>query len=739
MSRTTWCFAAIAAALLPAWADHGPLNRPDDQYRFVWGCRDSHVPAFASNGFNTVISNPYLGWKLLKGESPERMDKTIAKLRSRLDACQSLGVGFIRSFSYGYDKDSIAAYPRIDRDGSADLKNVDAANPAYRAAVRRAVAEEVKRTGSHPALIGTLVESETRGFVRPSFTPEMAEAYRAYSGRDVPDLTNGRNPVPWRKIPGFPKDGVVPDDYPLLDFYRWQWREGDGWAGYFDMVAETFAANCDHPVMSMFDPALRCLSQWGNNGRRLTHINHWTYVYPEPCRIGYHIEQLQAAARGIPGQGVLAMIQAISYRSVIAPMQEHPGGEPPWTKEVPAARYITTPPDLVQEAMWHVFARKVDGIGFHGWNALYDDGNRGSTDHYALSNPETARRIGRVFSEVGVPLGPLFRAVPDREPVVAVLESCAAQVLGGRITYDVHDYFAGCMFVANAANLSPYVIYEDEVKASGIPPSVKVVIVPKCDVLTRTTYERLAEFQRRGGRIVADDRLLPALKADAKYVPLQEEEKNTLGDFDDGVVRKASDAEVRDRAVWRSAKNLRDAVGLAPYADSTQPQILVRARSYGTADYVFAVNARRTLGDYVGPWRRVLEKGVPNAGEVTVARKAGAVYDLVRNCPVPFSSGDGGTRIPVSYDTNDGRVFMVVDAPLGGLSYEVDGTRLTVESPDRAAMIPIRVDVPGEKPRYAVVRDGRWSHDFGSEPKDPVVTNLADGKAASRRGWWCPF
>ena len=126
----------------------------------------------------------------------------------------------------------------------------------------------------------------------------------------------------------------------------------------------------------------------------------------------------------------------------------------------------------------------------------------------------------------------------------------------------------------------------------------------------------------------------------------------------------------------------------------------------------------------------LLEKGQPNAGVVTVKRTAGAVYDLVKHRAVPFESKDGVTRIPVSYDTNDGRVFMAVDAPFKPLSFTVEGSKLTVTSSDRAAMIPIRIDGFGTKPWYAVIRDGRWSRDFGVKGKDVIVTNLADGREA---------
>ena len=48
-------------------------------------------------------------------------------------------------------------------------------------------------------------------------------------------------------------------------------------------------------------------------------------------------------------------------------------------------------------------------------------------------------------------------------------------------------------------------------------------------------------------------------------------------------------------------------------------------------------------------------------------------------------------------------------------------------------MIPIRMDGVGTKPRYAVLSDGRWEHDFQDLFGSIVVTNLADGRRISVR------
>jgi hypothetical protein len=131
----------------------------------------------------------------------------------------------------------------------------------------------------------------------------------------------------------------------------------------------------------------------------------------------------------------------------------------------------------------------------------------------------------------------------------------------------------------------------------------------------------------------------------------------------------------------------------------------------------------------------VMEKGAPNSAEVTVRRKAGAVYDLVAHRKVPHRTlPNGDTAIDVEYTTNDGRVFLVAERPLGKLKASLKDGRLTVISPDKDVMIPVAVFVEGQKPYYGVVKDGAFS--CGVKGGKVKVLNLADGRECVPGGTW---
>ena len=155
--------------------------------------------------------------------------------------------------------------------------------------------------------------------------------------------------------------------------------------------------------------------------------------------------------------------------------------------------------------------------------------------------------------------------------------------------------------------------------------------------------------------------------------------------------------------------------------------IVLHVRQAGSADLVFAVNDARKYGDYVGQWRKCQEEGVPATGVLTVNRRAGAVYDLVRHRSVPFGSEGRKTTIPLEYETCDGRALLVVDRPLKPLRVRcADGDAVRVETPDADVLIPIRVYPGNGRPRSGVLKGGKWTRRV---PGGAVrVQNLATGE-----------
>jgi hypothetical protein len=229
--------------------------------------------------------------------------------------------------------------------------------------------------------------------------------------------------------------------------------------------------------------------------------------------------------------------------------------------------------------------------------------------------------------------------------------------------------------------------------------------MPACDVLTESVARAVTEFQARGGIVVADETVTPRILPD---ILLERRARSGRPDED-----KA--------ALQALAARLR--AELDPYvrrhAESHDPDVVLRVRRRGAADYVFAVNDRRTFGDYVGHHGKVMERGLPAAARVTVRRPAAAVYDLVAGAAVPAAYSDSTVAFDVELGPGGGGVYLVspqaVDAVL-------------VSAPDVAArgdLVDVEVQV--------VDADGN--------PVDavvPVALELLDpeGRAAEGSGAW---
>jgi hypothetical protein len=76
------------------------------------------------------------------------------------------------------------------------------------------------------------------------------------------------------------------------------------------------------------------------------------------------------------------------------------------------------------------------------------------------------------------------------------------------------------------------------------------------------------------------------------------------------------------------------------------------------------VNDRRELGTYVGGYGLVMENGLPSETTLTIRRKSGKVYDLVRGREVEAHENGGQLEIPLKLGPCEGRVLMVTDRPI---------------------------------------------------------------------------
>ena len=648
------------------------------------------------------------------------------------------------------------AYMRKDRNGKlidfgGGSKGAEVSNPELFKAIKPVVEKDIRQHGDHPAFAGVLPCSEQRDLSAPSFNTEHLR-YKNETGRDVPPEVE-MSTISASKLEEFKKrfpDGVVPKDDPVLSYYRWFWKGGDGWPAYIGGVADIYRRGISRPDFFVFwDPAVRCPPIWGSGGA-VDMINQWTYAIPEPMNVAGPAEEILAMSAGRPGQKPSIMTQLICYRSQMAPMDKKVSPEPEWVKRRPKARFPTIPPDVLQESTWSMIAKPVQSIMYHGWGTIYD---MGSTIGYVYTNPESADRLRHLLKDVVAPLGPMLKRLGRATPPVALLESFTTCALGGPSS---RGWKAPSVTFLQRARLDPRVVYEETILRDGLD-DVKVLYAPQCLFLTPDVVAKIKEFQAKGGILVADAQLLTALKPDIEVPVVSFEPPPASDHFEDvNAMEAAREGDAKTRAGTIRAKSLmvEQANGLRkqlaarfmPEADSSSPEIVTYSRRWNDARYVFAINDKRTFGDYVGQWGLVMEKGLPYEGEVSLADGDGAikaVYELSRGGEVPFTRADGRVKVPVKYSTNDGRLFAFLKKRIASVSVDVGGSRPVAAV---GGSRPVAA-VGGSRPVATVARGGKLSvtmtvKDAEGKPVEallPAEIRLYDGagREIDGAGWVC--
>ncbi len=589
-----------------------------------------------------------------------------------LDQALANDLSIMATLSPGSDLRRQEGYQRVDRQGkhykSEDVCGLFPEAPVLCEKVGTAIGKAYSR---YPAFEGALIHTEVRDHAQLCFHEHDRAAYRQATGADIPDEATSKWGVQYGKLKGFPPSRIIPDDDPLYRYFRWYWKQGDGWNALNSAVHRGLKSCGRSNLWTFNDPAVRVASVYGSGGE-VDILSHWTYSYPDPIRIALATDDLLAMAGGASQpQAVMKMTQIIWYRTQTAPRPEpasrpasRPAADGPpldtlahqpeadaasgvepalWEIEQPDAPFITIAPMHLREAFWTKIARPIRGIMYHGWQSLVPVEPPAG---YRYTNPQTQHELTRLIDTVVKPLGPTLLQVPASRSDVAFLQSFASQMFAGRGSYGWgRGWGADAYHIMLYAHLQPEIVYDETLVARGLD-SFRVLVMCDCDVVTQKMAERVRAFQKGGGLVIGDERLAPGLKADILIASCQRSGK--ADDDKAALIGKA--AQLRKDLDARYTRHV----------DTSNPDILPYRRSQKDADYVFLVNDRREFGTYVGQHGRVMENGLPADAAVSVNRKNGVVYDLVAGRRVPAELR--GTRL--TFDAHlgpcEGAMLMIV-------------------------------------------------------------------------------
>ncbi|MEO6742507.1 MAG: hypothetical protein ABIP20_19870, partial [Chthoniobacteraceae bacterium] len=349
----------------------------------------------------------------------------------------------------------------------------------------------------------------------------------------------------------------------------------------------------------------------------------------------------------------------------------------------------------------------------------------------------TKEEFRRLHRDVLEPLGPTLLALADRPSDVAYLDSFTAQMFAGRGSYGSRNEEAYLTLLH--AQLQPQVLFEDTLLQRGLD-GFKVLVLSDCDVLPASVVKSVREFQKRGGIVIGDENLAPAITPDIR-LPKFTRTKNAAADHATILAHAATLRAALDARYTR-------------HVESTNPEVVVRCRQSGEGNYVFVVNDRREAGDYVGQHGLVMENGVPSEAEILIHRPGSHVYDLAAHREVTATTRESGLRWTVQLGPCEGGVFLVAPQPIARV--QLDGAdsakrgsalKIAVIVADGAgqpmhAAIPLRVEIADPAGRaaegsgYYSARDGRLELAIDLAPNDAPgtwevrATELASGRTA---------
>lgn len=711
---------------------------PERMPVIMWGAGGEEIPRLKELGFTHFIGMSALAGEIWKEKKPVPPGDAsyISRNRNYLDEALANGLEVVASVSPMRILESDPAHLRVGRDGKPYTRqDICASIPEFTPFFRNVGESMTAAYGDHPSFTMALVNTEVRDASAPSFNEVDLTNYRAFAGTDIPAEVVNRWGVDWKTLPDFPASRVISDNHPLLKYYRWFWTVGDGWNGLHSALHEGLQKNARPGFRTFFDPAVRQPSVSGAGGG-VDILSHWTYTYPDPQRIGLCADQLFAMAEaGGRNQEVMKMTQIIWYRSQTAPIGAPTENPVPWIDHDPDAAYITIAPMHLREALWTKLSRPVRGIMYHGWQSLVPTDSPGA---YRYTHPDTQYELKRLVKEVVEPLGPALLKINDTRSEVAFLESFTSQMFARRGGYGSNLGWSADLWLAlQHAHVRCDILFEETLVRDGLAGR-RFLVMPECDVLTESVVKAIAAWQAGGGKLIADEFLCPALKADLVVTSFRREKKAALDK--ERVLALAADLGPR-----------LGALGLVPAVGLDEPEILVRTRHAGEAAYHFLINDRREFGSYVGQHGLVMENGLPSTGTLSFPKGPPAhLYDLLSGQEMPIDQGKG---LSIRLGPCDGRLLMALPRSIAGVrisapdsAHPGDSVKisLSVEDPEGEplpAVIPLLVEIRDANGRasegggyHATNPDGRLDLTLDLAPNEtPGMWDLTVRELASRR------
>ena len=626
----------IATATMPVTTVHQP--NPDRLMIWLWGGGGSGW--YMDHGF-TTLSGP--GW-----ETDFRADNWIKALDQALVAGGDVGIrpnGGLRD---------------VD---PTTLEDPDATNVAMESHEKKPVANPF-----HPDVARVQNDANRTLMEFAQHFPQIKTAF--FNTEIVDGLETNRNAAGLAlmedalgtieqpaKAPKWVAKGVLADDDPQYQYWKFHYQQGNGLALANQRTSE-MVKRYRPDIMTVNDPYRE--AGYLDMFPGIDAISTWTYTNPDP-KFMLFVETLRAAA-GRTGSEALHTVTLLNYPGQLAPTED-------WMLMGPARTKVTS---------WINLSRAPNVLGYYYSSACNPQGEDTVNVPYA-----TSEAIRELSEKVFKPLGPFLTQAEIAPRKIAVLSSMASGIqgtspnlLGHYRNLQIYHFYT--LLAMNHLNAD--VVLDESIERYGLE-DYDVLVLPKCDVLTESVFHKIQAFQARGGIVIADQYLgadLPGvLTFDFDFTYRKKISANAIAnntDFADWNDQLQPDSAALQEVVGVTALDDQRIMegyaaqlkaGLAgkvePEVFCDTPRVLLNDLTAGDTRYLVLVNDNREYGERAGlQYKAVLDKLVPIDTTVTLRDwndDTLTVYDMLRGIALPVTQDEGDWHIPVSIGDIGGTIL----------------------------------------------------------------------------------
>lgn len=524
--------------------------------------------------------------------------------------------------------------------------------------------------------------------------------------------------------PKFVAPGVLADDDRGYLFHKYVYQRGNGLAlAHQRTVNMVQRYRPDIPVI--VDPyrSAALLDMFPGVGILQT----WTYTNPDP-KLMLYIETLRAACRPA-NQIPLQVVTLLNYPGELAPTKE-------WMLMGPGRTKVTT---------WINLSRAPKIIGYYYSSACNPVPQ--TNDEFRVPHA-TSDALKELSDKVFKPYGPMLTNLEIEPRKIAVLSSEASRLhgkspgLAGYPNYQIYHFYT----VLAMAHLQADVVFDETVERYGLD-GYNVLVLPKCDVLTKKVYDEVLKFQRRGGLVIADQYLGPdipgAIRFDFDFTYRRKVNANAIAQNkmfadagqDDHLDPKTAamkqvagvtaldDQRIMESYAARLKKEL--AGKIDPDVDCDEPTVLFNMLEKDGTKYLVLVNDKRTYDDRIGKYKAMLGKIEPQTVTVRLNKWKGKelyAYDMLEKKILKVEQAGDVFQFPVSLSDLGGTIVALYARPV---------SRLVLDAPKR-----VQAGTPG-RIKIRLATSGWWRSLTGLQPVQITMTD-PQGRVSEEYGdYYC--